>query len=204
MPVLQPERERKPVMRLVAVCRHDWAMTKRAPLPAHSGKIQQAAPRESHLEHFITRYSSRTLISEILWAKCSPVHLLTPWSRCVSKITRPQLVNPDITWNHPIRCALSGHFWVKLNWPVTNCAQGMTQTDRWSRGKGSSALLRTEVSLLVPVTHFQDAVLLPVSIRKRMAISLPLLLLFPDKPETPLVLLKSQAYIFPFCFPSMA
>lgn len=29
-----------------------------------------------------------------------------------------------------------------------------------------------------------------------MAISLPLLLLFPDKPETPLVLLKSQTYIF--------
>lgn len=72
------------------------------------------------------------------------------------------------------------------------------------QGKGSSALLRTEVSLLVLVTHFQDAVLLPVSIRKRMAISLPLLLLFPDKPETPLVLLKSQAYIFGFCFPLKA
>lgn len=68
-------------------------------------------------------------------------------------------------------------------------------------GKGRSALLRTEVSLLVPVTHFQDAVLLPVSIRKRMAISL-LLLLFPDKPETLLVLLKSQTDIFGF-FPSV-
>lgn len=72
MPVPQPQRERKPVMRLVAVCRHDWAMTKRAPLPAHSGKIQQAAPKGSHSEDVFTHYSSKTYIPEILWTSAVP------------------------------------------------------------------------------------------------------------------------------------